>query len=199
MDWTQIIRSAQQYLEHGGMVIPPLLLVMFVLWYALGYRWVTIRRGDRRSVRVLIERQRSGKRRPPRGIVDAAVEKAVQVAGTPRPDIRRHLDEALAGYEQKVKKYDRLVGTLVVVAPLLGLLGTVSGMIETFTSLGEGAFHSRSGGISGGISEALYTTQFGLTVAIPGIIIGRILRRRQQAILGELAKIKDLVILASGS
>jgi len=199
MDWSHIISSIQQYLDHGGVVMPPLLLIMFILWYALGYRWVNIKRGDRRSVRVLIERQRSGKRRPPRGIVDSAVEKAVQVASTPRPDIRRYLDEALAGYEKKVRKFDRLVSTLVVAAPLLGLLGTVTGMIETFTSLSEGAFYARTGGISGGIAEALYSTQFGLTVAIPGIIIGRILRRRQQTILTELAKIKDLVISTSGS
>lgn len=67
---------------------------------------------------------------------------------------------------------------VVLTAPLLGLLGTVTGMIETFDSLATMELFSRSGGVAGGISEALLSTQAGLVVAIPGAIVGRLLTRR---------------------
>jgi biopolymer transport protein ExbB len=70
--------------------------------------------------------------------------------------------------------------TLAGAAPLLGLFGTVDGMIETFDALGQGAMHRASGGIAGGISVALLTTQLGLCVAIPATLVGRMLERREE-------------------
>ncbi|HMW50322.1 MAG TPA: MotA/TolQ/ExbB proton channel family protein, partial [Cellvibrionaceae bacterium] len=63
------------------------------------------------------------------------------------------------------------------VAPLLGLLGTVSGMINTFkmmTIFGSGDVNT----VSGGISEALITTELGLIVAVPALVIGAVLTRQ---------------------
>ncbi|MEE2836257.1 MAG: MotA/TolQ/ExbB proton channel family protein [Myxococcota bacterium] len=71
------------------------------------------------------------------------------------------------------------------VAPLLGLLGTVTGMIETFDSLGEMAMHTQGGGIAGGISEALLSTQLGLCVAIPGLTLDRLLLRVEARFMRE--------------
>ena len=85
-----------------------------------------------------------------------------------------------------------------MVAPLLGLLGTVTGMIETFDSLGTMTLYSQSGGIAGGISQALISTQMGLAVAIPGLVVGRILDRRQRQIEQELEQIKDLFCMQAG-
>ncbi|MCZ7581975.1 MAG: MotA/TolQ/ExbB proton channel family protein [Deltaproteobacteria bacterium] len=83
--------------------------------------------------------------------------------------------------------------SIVAAAPLAGLLGTVSGMIETFQSLGDMSLFSQSGGIAGGISQALITTQMGLAVAVPGMIAGRLLDRRQRFMEFELAQVKDLL------
>ena len=52
---------------------------------------------------------------------------------------------------------------------------------------------AQSGGIAGGMSLALFTTQMGLAVAIPGLLIGRILDQRQRGLELELQKIKDIV------
>ena len=92
-----------------------------------------------------------------------------------------------------IKRYSKVVSTLVGVAPLLGLLGTVIGMITTFESLGDMTLFSQSGGIAGGISTALFTTQMGLIVAVPGVIARSILDRRQRQIHLDLAQIKDLL------
>jgi biopolymer transport protein ExbB len=82
---------------------------------------------------------------------------------------------------------------LVAAAPLIGLLGTVIGMIETFDSLADAELFSQSGGIAGGISQALFTTQLGLVVAVPGLIIGRILDRKADKMLLDLDQIKDIL------
>ena len=69
------------------------------------------------------------------------------------------------------------LGTIAAVAPLLGLLGTVLGMIRVFTEImvqGTG----NAGVLAGGISEALITTASGLCVAIPALVMHRYFLRR---------------------
>ena len=107
--------------------------------------------------------------------------------------MRRHLDESFSRFEDDINRHGVLVRSIVMVSPLLGLLGTVGGMIETFDSLGDMSLFSQSGGIAGGISQALFTTQMGLAVALPGLLIGRMLERRQMVIENELARIKDIL------
>ena len=72
-----------------------------------------------------------------------------------------------------------------MLGPLLGLLGTVTGMIHTFrlvTVFGTGDARL----LSGGISEALVTTEFGLMIAIPVLLVHAYLARRVRTIIGRL-------------
>ena len=110
-----------------------------------------------------------------------------------KDDLRPYLDDAFFEEEREIRKFNRLIITIVSAAPLLGLLGTVIGMIETFDSLGDMSLFSQSGGIAGGISQALITTQMGLAVAIPGLIVNGVLQRRQKNIELELAQMKDIL------
>ena len=68
-----------------------------------------------------------------------------------------------------------LIRAGIMVAPLLGLLGTVTGMIETFGGIGHGGTVTE---MSAGISKALLTTQYGLAIAAPALVAERILVRR---------------------
>lgn len=78
--------------------------------------------------------------------------------------------------------HPHLIRALIAVAPLLGLLGTVNGMIATFDGLtSAGASASR---IGTGVSEALITTQLGLTVAAPALLIECLLSRRAKKLRG---------------
>ncbi|HAT39124.1 MotA/TolQ/ExbB proton channel family protein [Polynucleobacter necessarius] len=75
------------------------------------------------------------------------------------------------------QKLDRYLGTLATIAPLLGLFGTVVGMIEIFGS--QGAINGSAGSpqqLAHGISVALYNTAFGLLIAIPALAAWRALR-----------------------
>ncbi|WP_220741663.1 MotA/TolQ/ExbB proton channel family protein, partial [Shewanella schlegeliana] len=73
------------------------------------------------------------------------------------------------------------IALLAAMAPMLGLLGTVSGMIETFQSLTEFG-NSDPKLLSQGISKALITTQAGLLVALPLLLLHYPLKRRAQAL-----------------
>lgn len=88
------------------------------------------------------------------------------------PSLSKGLELILPQLERRLS----LAGTVVQVAPLLGLLGTVSGMIMTFESLRSQTVTSDM--LSAGISKALFTTEFGLLVAIPGVYLGFFLNRR---------------------
>jgi biopolymer transport protein ExbB len=127
------------------------------------------------------------------GVMVRAALKGLKIKQSRRTDIRPYLDAAFAEDEQEIRKFNTLVTTIVLVAPLLGLLGTVIGMIETFDSLGDMSLFSQSGGIAGGISQALFTTQMGLAVSIPGLVVNSMLNRRSRDIAIELAQIKDIL------
>jgi len=80
------------------------------------------------------------------------------------------LDEAVLRESSKIQRFMWLVKTVSVVAPLLGLLGTVTGMIKTFQAITLfGAGDPRM--MAGGISEALVTTMLGLMTAIPLVLL----------------------------
>jgi biopolymer transport protein ExbB len=113
-----------------------------------------------------------------------------------KPFLRRYLDDAYSDYGTDLRRYATTITTLVAIAPLLGLLGTVAGMIETFDSIGDMTLFSQSGGIASGIATALFTTQLGLVVAVPGVIVKSLLDRRQQQIETDLAQIKDILVSA---
>jgi biopolymer transport protein ExbB len=189
----ELIDRVTFYFDQGGWVMPVLAVSCLVIWFCIGYRASVLRRPDRRSVRRLIEKHREGSAREPDGLVERAVARAVSIRDRRPPHLRRRLDDALAEDEQALTRYSRTVKSFVAVAPILGLLGTVIGMIETFESLGDMSLFSQSGGIAGGISQALFTTQLGLAVAIPGLLVNGLLERRAREQAMELAQIKDIL------
>lgn len=79
----------------------------------------------------------------------------------------------------KISVDERLIKAMIAVAPLMGLLGTVGGMIETFASLGTMSMFKSGGGIAGGISQALLTTQLGLIVAVPALLYLKVLEKKR--------------------
>jgi len=92
----------------------------------------------------------------------------------PAPEV---LDPAVRALQRSLTNHLATIGALAAVAPLLGLLGTVTGMITTFDVMAIfGTGNARA--MAGGISEALITTQTGLLVAIPGLYMQTFLERR---------------------
>jgi biopolymer transport protein ExbB len=89
-----------------------------------------------------------------------------------------------------VHELDRFIGTLGTIAsltPLMGLLGTVLGMIRTFNAITTAGIGNPAS-LAGGIAEALITTAAGLTVAIPALLAYKYLRGRVQALVVQMEK-----------
>lgn len=87
----------------------------------------------------------------------------------------------------ELERYLNTLGTIAAISPLLGLLGTVTGMIRTFSALTSGGAGDPAA-LAGGISEALITTAAGLMVAIPALIGYRYLRGRVDALVVQMEK-----------
>ena len=191
--FSDVFYEVAGYVDAGGWVMPPLLLATLVLWFAIGYRFAALKTGTKRDVRNLLRRYYNDKLPKKDGVIVRALGKGVWLLDGEMDDLRPYLDDAFWEEEKELRKYNRLIMTIVTAAPLLGLLGTVIGMIETFDSLADMSLFSQSGGIAGGISQALITTQMGLAVAIPGLIVNGVLQRRQKDIELQLAQLKDIL------
>lgn len=100
-------------------------------------------------------------------------------SGQPLPSLSKSLDLILPKLERRLN----FAGAVVQLAPLLGLLGTVSGMIMTFECLRRHDVAQNM--LSVGIAKALYTTEFGLLVAIPGVYFGFLLNRKVELLRND--------------
>jgi biopolymer transport protein ExbB len=146
------------YLSQGGWIMGPLGAVSVTMWILIVDRLGEYRRLSRGVLGQMLEddfrNQHSG---------HAPLDREILLEVALR--LRRRLDQRLA-----------LIGVLAAIAPLLGLLGTVLGMIETFDVISMfGTGNARA--MAGGISVALITTQAGLLVAIPGLLMSNRLGR----------------------
>ena len=87
----------------------------------------------------------------------------------------RYIHSAFLDESPRLDRFSALILVLAAIAPLLGLLGTVTGMIATFDTITQfGTGNPKL--LSGGISEALITTELGLIVAIPAVLFGNLLK-----------------------
>ena len=116
--------------------------------------------------------------------------------GRGRERMKEAMQEAAAGVVHDLERYLTTLGTIASISPLLGLLGTVVGMIRVFNALltrGTG----NPAALAGGISEALVTTAAGLVVAIPALIFHRFLLRKVDELVvameGQAAALLDRV------
>jgi biopolymer transport protein ExbB len=94
-----------------------------------------------------------------------------------REVMKEAIEEAGSRIVHDLERYLNTLGTIAAMAPLMGLLGTVFGMIEIFSSFMESGL-ANAPVLAGGISKALLTTAAGLIVAIPAVFFHRFLLRR---------------------
>lgn len=97
------------------------------------------------------------------------------------------ISESILEQTTELEKGMSLLGTVINAAPQLGLLGTVTGMITAFSALTRNG-ESTARIVASGISEALYTTAFGLIVAIPALVFYNYFNRRIDVIVSEMER-----------
>lgn len=103
-------------------------------------------------------------------------------AGSGRDIMKESIQEAASYVIHDLERYLNTLGTIASITPLLGLLGTVIGMIKVFSEI---MLHGTGNAavLAGGISEALITTASGLAVAIPALILHRYFLRRIDSVV----------------
>ncbi len=141
-----------ELLDQGGPVMVPLMLLSIVLYSRAFGLYFTVRSAHRK-------------------IAAAATDSLGSL--TRIRTLRAELNEM---FEQQ----RFVIATLTAAAPLLGLLGTVTGMISTFQSLVDRSGQKSLEGLADGISIALITTETGLAVAIPAVILLHFAQRHVQ-------------------
>ncbi len=135
----------------------------------LGQVWLWLKQGE-----VTTEKLQELRASSPLGRILAA---GLSNSGHGREVMRDSIEEAATQVVHKLERYLSPLGTIAAITPLIGLLGTVVGMIKVFTAImlqGTG----NASILAGGISEALITTAAGLSVAIPALICHRYFERR---------------------
>ncbi|MBS3780771.1 MAG: MotA/TolQ/ExbB proton channel family protein [Desulfovermiculus sp.] len=113
------------------------------------------------------------------------IDKALEHVGQSRQVVENALQEGVLSQLPRLERFLPTLSVLAAIAPLLGLLGTVTGMISTFqaiTVFGTGEPKV----MAAGISEALITTQIGLGVAVPIMFLHHLLDRRVDRIIGDI-------------
>jgi biopolymer transport protein ExbB len=198
-------RKVFAIIEAAGWPIWPLLLSSVIALAIIGERWWSLRQNvvmpKHLLAQVVQEYRQNGissqllsrlYENSPLGVVFAAGLKNVKT--TPAV-MKEAIEEAGRLVAIEMERFLTSLGTIAAIAPLLGLFGTVIGMIEIFGSQGPQGTNPLM--LAHGISIALYNTAFGLVVAVPSMIFYRYFRAKVDAMLVdmELQAIKLLEIL----
>lgn len=184
-----------EFLTSGGPVMIPIGLASLVALAAFFERLVSLRRSrvapqtEARELGELLRQRRWGDALAACRRGDAALSRviatAVQARGRPRSAIKERLEEIGRREAAELERFSGVLGTVAAVTPLLGLLGTVWGMILTFEVIQEQGVGVVSS-LAGGISQALITTLAGLSVGIPALVAHRYVLSRADDLVLEL-------------
>ncbi len=117
----------------------------------------------------------------PLGIILAA---ALRHAGVSRDEMRNAIEETGRGVAHQMERFLTTIGTIATLSPLMGLFGTIVGMIEIFGS--QTAAGTNPAQLAQGISIALYNTGFGLLIAMPTLVFYRHFRALVDSFLVEM-------------
>lgn len=157
--------------------------------------WFRIKKQERRIAKDILQIYRAN---PPAVIaklknninlpISRIFLEALELEGASPNQFRLALESATQAELPSLKRFNTVFETIVAIAPLLGLLGTILGLIRSFASLNLGVGGGNTGLVTGGISEALVSTAAGMIVAIFTLLFANLFRgfvKRQIALLQE--------------
>jgi biopolymer transport protein ExbB len=187
-----------EHIRKGGPVMVPIfalaaaaLLVGAIKWSGLAF----IRTPSRRRLDALlgaVARSDKAQARQHAGGVSGPVGRmlatGVEHLEEPRELVEEIMYEHVMAVRLKLNRMLPFIAICAASAPLLGLLGTVGGIINTFAMMEAQGGTGDIKALSGGISEALITTKFGLIVAIPSLLLHAFLARKARGVVDQMEK-----------
>ena len=187
-----------EILIKGGWLMIPLGICSILALAIIIERFISLgmieRRADRfiEAMRAILESEDDRKLDKITALCEMTPSPLARIlqAGIKRKDrSKEEIKEAIedAGHLEvpSLEKNLRILGTVVTVSPLLGLLGTVMGMIKAFNVIAAQGV-GQPGALAGGIAEALITTAVGLSIAIPGLIFYNYFTHRTDRLVRKL-------------
>ena len=195
-----ILKLKETFWEHvqkGGLVMYPILTLALAALLVVIFKAIEIsmvKKGKAKDLEVILDHLHNGRNddalayaRGVKGPVGAMLTAALEHIDADEDLIEEILYEKMLSTQPKLERLLPFIAVTAATAPLLGLLGTVTGMINTFkliTIFGTGDARQ----LSSGISEALITTEFGLRIAIPTLIAHTLLTRMTKGVLGSMER-----------
>lgn len=187
-----------EFLGKGGLFMVPILLCSVTAVGIFVERLFSLRR-RRVAPAVLVRKVEALVEGADLGAAGALLERSpaaiarvfaagVRAAGQRRAVVKEHMEEAGRREAAELVRFVDTLGTIAGVSTLLGLLGTISGMIEIFSVISAQSTVN-PGTLAGGISEALVTTLAGLSVAVPTIVMHRYLLNKANALTLEMERL----------
>jgi biopolymer transport protein ExbB len=178
----------------GGWVMWPLLALALMMFFTAVRLWRNLAARPHR--RLQEETWKAWVRHPDKGEgeVGEMIRYVLDEARSPR-DIHTRFAEVTALTLPPIDRQLQLLGTFVAAAPLVGLLGTVFGMLVTFQALasGGGGGHVTEA-MAAGISQALFPPEVGLCIALPGLVFMQLIRRQRQELEAFLAHVESYTV-----
>ncbi|MEQ1840284.1 MAG: MotA/TolQ/ExbB proton channel family protein [Verrucomicrobiales bacterium] len=130
-------------------------------------------------------------------VLSTVIQESLEKAGTgvtqyTKADLEAAAGESIFHEETRLMLWVNMLNAFAAVAPMIGLLGTVSGMIQSFDKLSQGA--SKPSDFAGGIGEAMVGTAGGLLVAIPAMFAYFYFKNKLQSLMSEVARVASNLI-----
>lgn len=190
-----INETVWEHTKKGGAIIWPMLALALASLVVGIFKWIQIARFKvvrQRDLEVVLLKLVEGE---PKAAFDHAskisgpagelLRTAIEHADEKKEYIEEVLYEKMLAAKPVLESYLPFISLTAAAAPLLGLLGTVTGMITTFNMISLfGTGDPRT--MSSGISEALITTEYGLIISIPALLLHAFLSRRVKSVLGSM-------------
>ncbi len=197
LDILNLDETILEHIDKGGVVMYPILTLAFVALLISLFKVIellSVKKASPRDLDTILDHLRNGRKedalnfaRGVKGPSGRMLTAAMENIEADEDLIEEILYEQMLGTQPKLERFLPFIAVTAATAPLLGLLGTVTGMINTFkliTIFGTGDARQ----LSSGISEALITTEFGLIIAIPTLIIHALLSRMSKSVLGSMER-----------
>ncbi|MDX9731349.1 MAG: MotA/TolQ/ExbB proton channel family protein [Bdellovibrionales bacterium] len=199
---TSFIQSISEAFHHGGLLMWSIIPVQIVTLAIMAERVMAlyVRRGvgQKKMVQVFEDDIRKGQidkmmakakllgNEPIAVVALAGAQAAQDLAG--KDEVQLRMDEVLLEEQTRLEKRTGFLAMLGNVATLLGLLGTITGMIKSFAAVGSANATEKATLLAAGISEAMNATAYGLIVAVPALVMYAVLQNRTNQLTDDLNK-----------
>ncbi|MCX7722337.1 MAG: MotA/TolQ/ExbB proton channel family protein [Verrucomicrobiae bacterium] len=189
-----MIERILQIWNAGGWVMWPLFGLALVTFFTGVRLWRDL--AGRQYRRLAEKTWKAWVRRPDKGDgeVGEIIRYVLEDARSAR-DINSRFAEVAARILPPIDRQIQLLGTFVAAAPLVGLLGTVFGMLVMFQALAAGGGGGKvTEAMAAGISQALFPPEVGLCIALPGLVLIQLIRRQRREYEAFLAHLESYVV-----